>query len=225
MRLRPAKEFKTLPSDFKNLYQFDEKGLLELKDSNDKVICSSFYHFMIKGKYLITDLSMLQTISPFTSYINKIIPETPCDFVPLILNDELNLSEVSMVTFKDQLQSVIDEDENSNISLKNMASSLLKLVCPTVDTLDELIEDKMITAAMTIQLKRPKRMTTEDYSHKLSAILAPIQDLKDVYIKLSNGKKIEGSQLVYTRKCELEDGEPNTYIKEMRNLLEQIEHK
>ena len=63
MRLKPAKELRALPDNFEQLVELPETDLLELQEVEGKTICSNLYHFMIRGKYLITDLPQIQTIT------------------------------------------------------------------------------------------------------------------------------------------------------------------
>ena len=87
------------------------------------------------------------------------------------------------------------------------------------------MEDKIISANMKIEFSRPKGMTVEVYANKLSAILAPIQDLQNVHFTFADGKKLTGHDLAYSQKVELKDEmeiTPLTYISKMREIIDSI---
>lgn len=82
----------------------------------------------------------------------------------------------------------------------------------------------MVAATMTINFSCPPKMKADVYARKLSAILAPIQDLENIYFSQNNGMKLQGSDMVYTHKTILDDEviTPMTYINSMREVLQSI---
>lgn len=223
MRLKPAKEFRALPDNFEQLVELPETDLLELQEIEGKTICSNLYHFMIRGKYLITDLSQIQTITGFQKYLSKLLVNRTYGFAPYLMKKDLKLKDVSTVTFKDSLRPTPQEEENM-FSLKNIAKGAIKFISPGVKRLSEIMDSNMVSAHMVLNFERPKKMEPEVYAKKLGAILAPIQDLDCVYFTLNNGMKLLGSDLVFTHKETLEDDviTPMTYIRSMRAVLDTI---
>lgn len=223
MRLKPAKEFRALPDNFEQLVELPETDLLELQEIEGKTICSNLYHFMIRGKYLITDLSQIQTITGFQKYLSKLLVNRTYGFAPYLMRKDLKLKDVSTVTFKDSLRPTPQEEENM-FSLKNIAKGAIKFISPGVKRLSEIMDSNMVSAHMVLNFERPKKMEPEVYAKKLGAILAPIQDLDCVYFTLNNGMKLLGSDLVFTHKETLEDDviTPMTYIRSMRAVLDTI---
>ena len=223
LRLKPAKEFRALPDNFEQLVELPETDLLELQEIEGKTICSNLYHFMIRGKYLITDLSQIQTITGFQKYLSKLLVNRTYGFAPYLMRKDLKLKDVSTVTFKDSLRPTPQEEANM-FSLKNIAKGAIKFISPGVKRLSEIIDSNMVSAHMVLNFERPKKMEPEVYAKKLGAILAPIQDLDCVYFTLNNGMKLLGSDLVFTHKETLEDDviTPMTYIRSMRAVLDTI---
>lgn len=224
MRLKPAKEFRALPDNFEQLVELPETDLLELQKVEGKTICSNLYHFMIRGKYLITDLPQIQTITGFQKYLSKLLVNRTYGFAPYLMRKNLKLKDISTVTFKDPLRPTPQDEGENMFSLKKIVKGAIKFISPEVKKLSEIMDSNMVSAHMVLNFERPKKMEPEVYAKKLGAILAPIQDLDCVYFTLNNGMKLLGSDLVFTHKETLEDDviTPITYIRSMRAVLDTI---
>ena len=224
MRLKPAKEFRALPDNFEQLVELPETDLLELQVVEGKTICSNLYHFMIRGKYLITDLPQIQTITGFQKYLSKLLVNRTYGFAPYLMRKDLKLKDISTVTFKDPLRPTPQDEGENMFSLKKIVKGAIKFISPEVKKLSEIMDSNMVSAHMVLNFERPKKMDPEVYAKKLGAILAPIQDLDCVYFTLNNGMKLLGSDLVFTHKETLEDDviTPMTYIRSMRAVLDTI---
>ena len=224
MRLKPAKEFRALPDNFEQLVELPETDLLELQEVEGKTICSSLYHFMIRGKYLITDLPQIQTITGFQKYLSKLLVNRTYGFAPYLMRKDLKLKDISTVTFKDPLRPTPQDEGENMFSLKKIVKGAIKFISPEVKKLSEIMDSNMVSAHMVLNFERPKKMEPEVYAKKLGAILAPIQDLDCVFFTLNNGMKLLGSDLVFTHKETLEDDviTPMTYIRSMRAVLDTI---
>ena len=226
MRLKPAKEIKALPDNFEQLTELEESKLQEIKEIAGKTVCSNLYHFLIKGKYLITDLSQIQTISSLQKYIAKLLTKESYAFVPHLVNKDLHLKDVKTVTFKDSLSFLNNEEEEERgFSLKKTVTSAIKYISPNVNRLNKLMGEHIVSARMTIDFERPRSMSVKDYEKKLGAILAPVEDLDSVYFTLKGGMKLMGADLVYTHKETIEADviTPLTYIKSMLSVLDNLE--
>lgn len=226
MRLRPAKEIKALPDNFEQLMELEESTLQEIKEIAGKTVCSNLYHFLIKGKYLITDLSQIQTISSLQKYIAKLLSKESYVFVPYLVNKNLYLKDIKTVTFKDSFSPLNNEEvEGRGFSLKRTVSSAVKYICPKVNRLNKLMGEHIVSARMTIDFDRPHYMSIKDYEKRLGALLAPVEDLDSVYFTLKSGMKLMGADLVYTHKETLEADiiTPLTYIKSMLDVLKDLE--
>ena len=224
MRLKPAKEFRALPDNFEQLVELPETDLLELQVVEGKTICSNLYHFMIRGKYLITDLPQIQTITGFQKYLSKLLVNRTYGFAPYLMRKDLKLKDISTVTFKDTLRPTPQDEGENMFSLKKIVKGAIKFISPEVKKLSEIMDSNMVSAHMVLNFERPKKMEPEVYAKKLGAILAPIQDLDCVYFTLNNGMKLLGSDLIFTHKETLEDDviTPITYIRSMRAVLDTI---
>jgi len=220
MRLKPAKEIKALPDNYRELSTLEENALREVQEIKGKIVCSSLYHFLIKGNLLITDLKSNITIDSFQRYINRLLMNASYVFTPRIVAGNLKLKDINHVVFVDDFSG-----GNATLPLKNMARKAIKAISPEVRGLNGLMNSKIASAKMRIDFQRPKRMKESDYAQKLGAILAPIQNLEKVHFYLKNGKKLQGSQLLDMHKMTLEDDiiTPMTYIKSMKDVIQSIE--
>lgn len=223
MRLKPAKEIKALPDDYIKLTELSEAQLQEIQEVAGKTVCSGIYHFLIKGTFLITDLPQIQTITGFEKYINRFLGDAQYSFRPYLHHKDLRLNDISKVVFKETFASMA-QDENNPVSIQKPVKKLFRYISPEVKGLNKILEANIVSANMVINFEKPRKMTQQDYNKQLGAILAPIQNLENVYFTLHSGMKILGSNLVYTRKetLEAEIINPSTYIKSMRAVLDSI---
>ena len=224
MRLKPAKEIKALPDDYMKLPELSEEQLREIQEVTGKTVCSGIFHFLIMGTFLITDLPQIQTISGFEKYINRFLGDAEYYFRPYLHRKDLRLNDISKVVFRESF-APMPQNENNPVSIQQPVRKLFRYISPEVKGLNKILASSIVSANMVISFEKPRKMKQQDYNKQLGAILAPIQDLENVYFTLHSGMKIQGSDLVYTHKetLEAEIITPLTYIKSMRAVLESIQ--
>ena len=117
------------------------------------------------------------------------------------------------------------QNDNNPVSIQQPVRKLFRYISPEVKGLNKILASNIVSANMVISFEKPRKMKQQDYNKQLGAILAPIQNLENVYFTLQSGMKIQGSDLVYTHKetLEAEIITPLTYIKSMRAVLESIQ--
>ena len=145
MQLKPAREISALPDDYLQKPSLNENELREIVEIAGKTICSRIYHFLIKDKYLITDLKDTSTISVFSNYISKLLPEKKYGFVPAISDKNLKLSNIVHVVFTDNF-----DNQSGEMTIKNPVMKLIKKMSPQVRGLNKIMENKLVRAKMTI---------------------------------------------------------------------------
>lgn len=219
MQLKPAKEMKSLPDNYLQMASLSENQLSEIAEIAGKTICSKIYHFLIKGNYLITDLKDSSTISIFSNYLSKLLPEKRYGFIPTISNNDLRLSNIVHVVFSDNF-----DNQDSDLTIKNPVKRLIKKMSPQVRGLDRIMANKLIKAKLSIDFSKPRNVTNEDYARQLGALLAPVQDLNFVQFTMNNGQQIYGHELAYSKAVTLEGDIINdvTYINAMRNIVAEL---
>lgn len=219
MQLKPAKEIKTLPDNFLQMASLSENQLSEIAGLAGKTICSRIYHFLIKGNLLITDLKDSSTISVFSNYLSKLLPEKKYGFIPTISNNDIKLSNIVHVVFSDNF-----DDQNPDITIKNPVKRLIKKMSPQVRGLDRIMANKLVKAKLSIDFSKPRNVTNDDYARQLGALLAPVQDLDFVQFTMNNGQQIYGHELAYSKVVTLEADIINdvTFINAMRNIVAEL---
>jgi len=224
MRLKPAKEIKALPDNYMKLPELSEEQLREIQEVAGKTVCSGIFHFLIMGTFLITDLPQIQTISSFEKYINRFLGDAEYYFRPYLHRKDLRLNDISKVVFRESF-APMPQNDNNPVSIQQPVRKLFRYISPEVKGLNKILASSIVSANMVISFEKPRKMKQQDYNKQLGAILAPIQDLENVYFTLHSGMKIQGSDLVYTHKetLEAEIITPLTYIKSMRAVLESIQ--
>ena len=224
MRLKPAKEIKALPDNYMKLPELSEEQLREIQEVAGKTVCSGIFHFLIMGTFLITDLPQIQTISSFEKYINRFLGDAEYYFRPYLHRKDLRLNDISKVVFRESF-APMPQNDNNPVSIQQPVRKLFRYISPEVKGLNKILASSIVSANMVISFEKPRKMKQQDYNKQLGAILAPIQDLENVYFTLHSGMKIQGSDFVYTHKetLEAEIITPLTYIKSMRAVLESIQ--
>lgn len=219
MQLKPAKEISALPDDYLQKPYLNENELMEIVEIAGKTICSRIYHFLIKDKYLITDLKDTSTITVFSNYISKLLPEKKYGFVPAISDKNLKLSNIVHVVFSDNF-----DNQSGEMTIKNPVMKLIKKMSPQVRGLNKIMENKLVRAKMTIDFSRPKNVTKDDYSRQLGALLAPVQDLNFVQFTMNNGQQIYGHELAFSKRITLEADiiSDITYIEAMKGVVSEL---
>ena len=219
MQLKPAREISALPDDYLQKPYLNENELREIVEIAGKTICSRIYHFLIKDKYLITDLKDTSTISVFSNYISKLLPEKKYGFVPAISDKNLKLSNIVHVVFSDNF-----DNQSGEMTIKNPVMKLIKKMSPQVRGLNKIMENKLVRAKMTIDFSRPKNVTKDDYARQLGALLAPVQDLSFVQFTMNNGQQIYGHELAFSKRITLEADiiSDITYIEAMKGVVSEL---
>jgi len=219
MQLKPAREISALPDDYLQKPSLNENELREIVEIAGKTICSRIYHFLIKDKYLITDLKDTSTISVFSNYISKLLPEKKYGFVPAISDKNLKLSNIVHVVFSDNF-----DNQSGEMTIKTPVMKLIKKMSPQVRGLNKIMENKLVRAKMTIDFSRPKNVTKDDYARQLGALLAPVQDLSFVQFTMNNGQQIYGHELAFSKRITLEADiiSDITYIEAMKGVVSEL---
>jgi len=219
MQLKPAREISALPDDYLQKPSLNENELREIVEIAGKTICSRIYHFLIKDKYLITDLKDTSTISVFSNYISKLLPEKKYGFEPAISDKNLKLSNIVHVVFSDNF-----DNQSGEMTIKNPVMKLIKKMSPQVRGLNKIMENKLVRAKMTIDFSRPKNVTKDDYARQLGALLAPVQDLSFVQFTMNNGQQIYGHELAFSKRITLEADiiSDITYIEAMKGVVSEL---
>lgn len=219
MRFTLAKNVPAIPNDFLNLPEVKETELEVPKELKGKLLCRYVYHILITDDYIVTDLSKEYSITRLEKYINYLLFGTTYEFVPCIMSNVIKLSDIKNIVFKNP--SIHRENLKIDLDLKDKIIEFVKQLFPTMDTLDEVMNDNIISAKMMLSFNRPEDMLEEDYENKLAYVLKPISDPDLVSIGMVKGREIKGSHILFTeiKAFETELISNEDYIKAMKEVL------
>lgn len=219
MRFTLPKNVPVIPDDFRNLKEVKESELSVPDALKGKMLCRNVYHIFITDDYLVTDLNKEYTITRLEKYLNYLLLGTNYDFVPCVMSNEIRLRDIKTIVFKNP--SIARENMKIDLDLKDKAKELVKQLFPLMDNIDEVMNDNIISAKMTLSIAKPDEMLDEDYERKLAYVLKPVSDPDIVSIGIIKGREIKGSDILYAETKEFEDDslKDEDYIKAMKEII------
>lgn len=177
------------------------------------------YHF-----FLITDDRLIATFPPtrasaFAKYLNELLTvyrgSHVYKFDPLIfLPSNIKLSDISSVSFSDRPEGADGKmkREKSKFGLFKTGSVNLKNLFDDFGNTNDMVNQKILSATMTLRLTKPKGMTDDVYQQTLSALLRPLDDgdMEGVSFKLVNGEEIKANSIQAKYNHQFDDGDEQT---------------
>lgn len=233
-RISPAKEVPSIPEGlFKNTtIQIDE---IQEQEKNVSLICKDHYYFSLNKHFLVTNLpkSRIKSLQVYLNWLleavrgDKLYKLTPKVKAP----DSTRLSEISNIVFADpakKLKGKKKEEKAENaIKVFKCAEDLLAKLVGELPDIQQMIDNKILSAQLLVKFSKPRKMEEEDYEKLLGAYMKPICDADGVTFKLKNGKKITGSNILRTKGVEIEMIDPvrisePALIQEMEEFLREL---
>lgn len=225
MRIAYAKDVPELPADFAKGENIDiNKILKEAEDKPaDKMVCKSMYHFFIYKDFVVTDLPNSRPITSFQDYINwlLLLDGDMCFSInPAIETGKIQLVRLKSVVIKDAFEPMPAEKKSS---IRKVVDKMMDSLIEGDDTtMKDLHAKKIVSASMSVDFDKPKKMTVEDYEKTMSAILKTIDKPENVVFVMNSKKQIQGAELLYSR-VETMENEPllidTDYIHAMKNVI------
>ena len=229
MRIACAKDVPELPDDFSKLENIDVNKIIEdaNKKESSKMVCKSMYHVLISGDYVVTDLPKSRPISCFQDYVNwlLILPDTmQFSINPVIDTGKIQLKRLKSVVFKDAFEPMPQEKKSG---VKRAVDSFLNAIIEGDDiSMKKLHEKRIVSARLTVDFDKPRKMTVDDYEKTMSAILKTANKPENVNFVMNDKKELTGNDLLYSRTIKLEN-EPvlkdNDYIHAMKGIINDYE--
>lgn len=202
-RIAPAKESPSIPDDlFKhNIIKINE---IKNQEQNSNLICKDHYYFALNKSVLVTSLPKSK-IKTLQTYLNWLLNATDYKITPKVKSpDEIKLGEIRKIEFKDSKSNTGIEEINK-ASIIKMGINKIKDLLVDVPSLSSMFDERIISAKLLLKFSdKPKNMIEEDYAKLLGYMMKPISDDDGITIKLKNGKKISGSNIVYTKVVSIE---------------------
>lgn len=161
------------------------------------------HYFLISDDILISSFPPSRSVA-FAKYLNELLTiyrgGRVYKFDPLvILPADIKLSDISSVTFSDKpiLENGKIKSGKSKFGIFKTGGLVLKNMFDDYGNTNDLINQKILSATMTLKLSKPRKMSDEVYQQKLSAILKPLSagDAEGVTFKLKDGKEIKAMMI------------------------------
>lgn len=177
------------------------------------------YHF-----FLISEDKLITTFSPtrataFAKYLNDLLTvyrgSHVYKFDPLILlPSNIKLSDISSISFSDRPVGADGKmkREKSKFGLFKTGCVNLKNFFDDFGNTNDMVNQKILSATMTLKLSKPKGMTDDVYQQTLSALLRPLDagDMEGVSFKLANGEEIKANTIHAKYNHLFDDGDEQT---------------
>ena len=225
-RIAPANGSPSIPD---GLFDHEKIQMSEIQKSGDEfpLICKDHSYFSVNKNFLVTNIPKSR-IKSLQIYLNWLLEATRGDkayvFTPKIEAPHgIRLSDIKNIvvkdpSFRDKKKNTEKKEEQSHKVFKFATDQLISLLNEIPD-LQQMIENKILSAQLLVKFTKPSKMEEEDYKKLLGAYMKPICDTDGVTFTTNNGKKIKGTDILLTKVVEVEMLE-NKGISEPALILE-----
>lgn len=187
------------------------------------------YYFCMDGSNFVINLPQNRTPSMIQTYINYFLDISDFELTPKIIPaSQTQLCDLKSIKFQDpRVNGKVDEILKRSYNLKNTALSLIKdLFSDTTSLADEELK-RIVSAVLTIKLKKPKKMTDEEYQAKFGALIKPISDADNVSLTDRKGNKISGADILRKKSVDIDLTETGKLVEpqlqqEMKKFLDEL---
>jgi hypothetical protein len=236
-RIVPAKEAPSIPEALFGhaTIQINE---IQQQEENKALTCKEHYYFSLNNNFLVTNLPESR-IKSLQVYLNWLLEAVRGDklyaFTPKIkAPDNTKLSEIKNIIFTDPAQKTKGkksrQEDHSAINVIKLAGDTLRNIIEEVPDLQQMIDNKILSAKLLVKFTKPRKMKEEDYEKLLGTYMKPVSDTDGVTFKLKNGKKISGSNIMRIRDVEIEMIDDTriseqALIQEMEGFLQELNNE
>ena len=197
--------------------------------ANCPAVYKMHYYFCMDGSNFITNLPQNRTISMIQTYINYFLDTSDFEITPKIIPvSKTQLCDLKSIKFQDPRgNGNIDEISRRSYNLKDTAFAFIKDLFSDTTSLTEEELKRVISAVLTIKLKKPKKMTDEEYQANYGAIMKPISDVDNVSLIDRKGNKISGTDILRKKIVEIDLTETGMLVEpqlqqEMKKFLDEL---
>lgn len=175
----------------------------------NSLLCKDHFYFYLTPSILIATCKRSSIISKLQTYLNWIVDDVRenaiMSFTPLI--ETVNL--VPPTELRSMEIGNISLPVGSGASVKKLdVKKWLGNIFDEVPELNELRENEVLQAFLTLKFKRPKKMSIEDYSKLLGNFAKSVETSEDIKLTNKKGNTIKGNQIekfkIATINCTLE---------------------
>lgn len=234
LRITHSEDVPNIPDDF---LQYEKITLNELEriESGTSIIYKEHYYFLVNDEYLITNLQSNLPIKRFQVYINWFLEEERdgkiFEITPIIIpQSETKLSEIKKIIVKDSSVNTTKDQQSAGNKKFILPLRILKDLVSDVKSLDEIIENNIISAELFIKFTKPRKMSEDEYQKLMGAYMKPISETDDVSFATKKNGIIKGSEILKTKVVDIEltetkkINEPHLFL-EMEKFLSELSYE
>ena len=227
--------------DAENIPQFSPEKLSEKKISLEELIeanqegSKSFkdlYYFLLNNNHIIIYFVGRMNISRFQDYVNWFLntnnEQVKFEFTPKVADIEnLRLGDIKRIDINDAMINLPknqDEIVHKNLSV---SQSLIERFFNDVKTFEQIKENNIISAKLSLLFKKPKKMSNDEYQNSMGSLLKAMGNEDDITVLTKNKERIKGSKFFRSKQITIEIIKPNvlcesTLFDEMNNFLKEL---
>lgn len=200
---------------------------LETISTEYPAVYKMHYYFCMNDTHLITNLPQNRTIATLQTYINYFLDISDFELTPKIIPaNQTQLCDLKSIKFQDR-RGEADGISKRSFNLKDAAFSLVKDLFSDATSLTEEELKRVISAVLTVKLKKPKKMSDEEYQTKFGALMKPISDTDNISLIDRKGNKISGSEILEKREVYIDLTESGMLVEpqlqqEMKKFLDEL---
>lgn len=183
---------------------------------NGAALYKNHFYLCMNNQYLITAMLPRNfTITRVQTYINWLLGVSTFELVPFVTApQDSRLSDLKEVVFSDpfcEQPDMFTERVHLTDTLKDFCLKLFR----DVNSLQNMDINQIISAEMILKVTKPRDMSEDDYQNRYGAILKPVADLGNIYLKDKKGNVIRGDKIQKTKNVSI-DTTSSGYISEQQ---------
>jgi hypothetical protein len=211
LRITHAEDVPNIPDEF---LQHEKISINELDtiEAGNSIIYKDHYYFLLNNDFIVTNLQANLPIKRLQVYLNWLLEKERgialYEFTPMVVpQKETKLSDINKITVKDTTVNTNKQDTGH----KKFALSLDLLIdlIKDVSSLDQIIENNIVSAELLIKFTKPRKMSEEDYQKIMGAYMKPISETDDISFSTKKHGTIKGSDILKTKIVDIELTETN----------------
>ena len=148
----------------------------------------------------------------------------------IVDNIETKLADIKKIIVKDSSVNFNQEKDNQEHKIFKLSREAFAALFNDTNTLEDIIEQNIISAELSIKFKKPKKMSGEDYQKIMGAYMKPISETDDISFSTKKHGKIKGSDVLKVKTVSIELTEsdminqPQLY-QEMEKFLSELQNE
>jgi len=236
IRIMHSEDVPNIPDEYLKHEKISMRELDTIKDkAGSSIIYKEHFYFLLNDEFVITNLQSNLPIKRLQVYFNWLLEKERgnilYEFTPMIVpQKETKLSDINKITVKDTTVNFSDKQENTGHKKFALSLDLLTDLIKDVSSLDQIIENNIVSAELLIKFTKPKKMSEDDYQRIMGAYMKPISETDDISFSTKKHGTIKGSDILRTKLVSVEltetnkINEPHLY-QEMEEFLNELKNE